>query len=107
VICKLFEVRDRQTFIAIIATLMVSETEEERYLTRRLGYIDSDPQVVVSKGMASQYDPYAWSDITMQTAHRYIRENFKSLKSGQVIDAEYIRGERDSPRVSERYDDGY
>jgi hypothetical protein len=38
----------------------------------------------------------------MRYAHYYIQEHFDELEDGQVIDAEFIRGERPAPRVSER-----
>ena len=38
----------------------------------------------------------------MGSAHRHIELNWDTLNSGDVIDVEFIRGEVDAPKVSER-----
>jgi hypothetical protein len=38
----------------------------------------------------------------MYTAHKYLQENWDSVQNGQVLDVEYILGETDSPKISER-----
>ena len=52
-------------------------------------------------------DPYEWSDLgmglrTMQVAHNYIIEHYSGLSDGDVVDVEYVLGERLSPKISER-----
>jgi hypothetical protein len=51
------------------------------------------------------YDPYSWAGgaRTMPTAHDYITKNFDTLKSGAVIDVEFITGETNTPRPSDRF----
>jgi len=40
----------------------------------------------------------------MTVAHAYIEKNFHNLNSGDVIDVEFILGETDKPKTSERFD---
>jgi len=104
---KLFEIRDRATFIPAIAVKIggyqPENTEPERYLARRAGY--GEPCVLLTFLIGSrkaEYDPYAWGDRTMKVAHHYIEEHFDELESGAVIDVEWCLGERPTPKVSER-----
>gem|GEM_PF-2943358 len=57
------------------------------------------------------YDPYDWSGTprTYREAHKYIKQNWGILESGDVIDVEFILGETDTCKISERltaYDRG-
>ena len=38
----------------------------------------------------------------MQAAHQFIESNWSKLKDGDVIDVEFIVGETDRPKISER-----
>lgn len=106
---KLFEVRDRQTFIPVIAIRLGSDFEPERYLASRVGFgRDWDSQsvyVLLAKlvGQEMRSDPNAWNCPTMTLAHVWITENWRCLTPGQVIDCEYLRGERLSPALSEAH----
>jgi hypothetical protein len=105
-IAKLFEVRDRATFLPVIATSMTSPANEaEFYLLRRAGY-GVQPLILLTRldadGRPANYDPYAWGDRTMRVAHQHIQDHWLTLESGDVVDVEYILGERDAPKVSER-----
>lgn len=105
---KLFEIRDRGTFIPAIATIMRSDSDEEKYLLRRCGYpIDVQQLVLLTRlegGEQAECDRYNWTSgaRTMTTAHGYIEENWDNLKSGDVICVETILGERQTPKISER-----
>jgi hypothetical protein len=112
---KLFEVRDRMTFIAVVAVLMrPSETAiegpAEHYLLRRSGYaLDELAPRLVALGRADAdgstpfcYDPFAWRNRTLCHAHEYIATYWDVLVSGAVIDVEYILGETRVPKMSER-----
>lgn len=94
---KLFEIRDRMTFIPAMAILLSANTVKENFLLRSGGYGGSDPYILLSYlSEVSQIscDPYTWTHgRTMQVAHKYIIENWSGLKSGDVIDVEYILGE--------------
>lgn len=106
---KLFEVRDKLTFIPAIAIKFDNATEAERYLIARAGYggTKEHQECFVLFGKINvpdrlRWDVYDWDDRTMHNAHNYVRDNFDTLQSGTVIDVEFIRGETDSTKVSER-----
>jgi hypothetical protein len=109
---KLFELRDANTFIPVLAVRLFSRDGAEFYLLRRSGYSkeqilsrDSEPYVFLTKldgGSPCNYDVYNWSNRTMQVAHDFIIKNWGTLQPGAVIDVEFILGERSSPKTSER-----
>ena len=115
---KLLEIRDRATFIPAMAIrLIVNESsntlyEKELWLLRRAGYnreqitISQDvPYIILCKldGVEAQYDPFQWGlSRTMRDAHRYIIDSWSFLKSGDLVDVEFINGETPHPKISER-----
>lgn len=106
-ITKLFEIRDKATFIPIMATLTFTHNNEQRYLLERAGYLLGNEQVILTRieggiGKSSCY-PYDWSNRTMQVAHEYISKKFNILNDGDVIDVEFILGETKEKKISERY----
>lgn len=131
---KLLEVRDRLTFIPVIAIAMVEQPAsaaglgsldpvavkaiaDRRYLLGRAGYADDErhPTIALAHLSAAKTadrasgktfccDPYDWCDRTYQCAHLYIEKNWHDLKDGDVIDVEHILGETASPKLSERLD---
>jgi len=125
---KAFEIRDKGTFIPVLATLMLpgpaatlrqqsfneyfNEYIAEKFLLRRAGYNITDPPLSVllcrmdADGNARQAsgDPYGWGiNRTFTPAHLYIVEHWEELKSGAVIDVEFILNETPQPKVSERH----
>lgn len=102
---KLFEIRDRATYIPVVATLLTSENPIECYHLRRAGFDLSHPLVMVTRlvdGKGSYADYHWGSDTrTMPVAHKYIQEHWKTLVTGDVIDVEYISGETEQPAESE------
>ena len=115
--CKLFEVRDRATFIPVCCTLMrpkmaggLSPADSgERYLLRRAGFGYDSRFVLMTRvtGGQAHFAVNEWvGNATMGRAHQYIAENWDTLSSGQVIDVEFIRGETTEPKQSERFSDG-
>lgn len=116
-ITKAFEIRDRSTFVPVIAVKMVPYSEvageggdSERYLLRRSGYTFDHPCVMLVRMDANgslrcaSYDPYGWSanDRTFCVAHDHITKHFDELDNGAVIDVEFILGETTEPKQSER-----
>lgn len=114
---KLFEIRDRGTFIPVMATRLiitgdVVQHDAEIYLLRRAGYAKeqilfryAEPYVILTKldGVEAQYDPFSWPNRrTMGTAHRHIIDLWSELRSGDVIDIEFILGETQTAKKSER-----
>ena len=101
---KALEVRDKATFIPVLAVDMnpgapipdgtMSEAELEahlnadvgrRYLLRRCGYAcDGEPNVILTRlsgnGNATN-DPYEWGDRTFQAAHHYIIKHWAELQN--------------------------
>ena len=105
-ITKALEIRDRGTFIPMFAIQMTPSNLEQKYLLRRAGY-GSDQTLIMlgymgESGMVCCYDYYDWNDRTRQTAHQHIQNNFNELKDGDVIDVEFILGETDKCKISDR-----
>jgi len=96
------------TFIPVICIRPVAENERQRYLLRRDGYRADDTEYCIilidaqCRGVA--YDCYDWpgKSRTKKVAHHYIAENWNSLSDGDVVDVEYILGESDTKKLSER-----
>ena len=109
----MLEVRDSMTFIPVLAINLKSKNEEQGYLLSRAGYggayIAHAKYVILIKmgrEIVAQHNPFDWKPAlvrTMSTAHKYIRDHFDSLKDGDVIDVEYILGETEECKTSERY----
>jgi hypothetical protein len=110
---KLFEIRDRATFMPVMCIRLNPITEQDRYLLARSGY-GSDPEgqgeyilmtpLAGGSGKAS-CDPYDWGvATTLPTAHKYIIKNWAELSSGDVVDVEYITGQTEKAKTSEATD---
>lgn len=100
---KLIEIRDRSTCIpAAIFRLDCSD-----WLAQRAGWHkdnNSNCYLVDLLGRRrAEYDPYAWGDRTFHNVLKWCKNNFDSIENGQVVDVEYILGETDQPKTSERY----
>lgn len=104
---KLFEIRDKATFIPAIAIRLTAD----HYLLYRAGWqslskSSTAPLPILLAQIDSGHermhsDVYAWASRTMQVAHSHIEENWDTLSSGQVIDVEYILGITQKPKQSE------
>jgi hypothetical protein len=96
---KTFEIRDRATFIAAIATRI---DDFDNPLVRRCGYLS--PSVLLCRldgtgRVASSH--YDWGDRTMHVAHNYIEQHWDALSDRAVIDVEFILGETQEIKASE------
>lgn len=104
---KCLEIRDEATFIPVICLRPVPTNQGQHYLLRRDGYAGNIHEncVIVIKGQCRgcQYDPYAWGDRTMKTAHAWIEDKWHSLRDGEVIDVQFILGETQQAKESERF----
>ena len=86
---KLLKVRDKTTFLPVIAISDEATNDGQSYLLR--GYAGNGLILLNRLRVGHQScDPYSWNDRTMATAHQYIQTNFSTLKDGDVIDA-FIR----------------
>jgi len=114
---KALEIRDEATCIPVLCVNMnpaiftsgkVEEHIGQRYLLRRCGYpCDGRPNILMTKmsadGEPAWNDPHGWArSRTMFHAHDYIIENWATLKDGDVVDVQFILGETQKPKVSER-----
>jgi len=103
---KLFELRDRATFIPVFAFRPSSDDEGEQYLLLRAGF-EASSHIILGRLECSginancTYDAYAWGGRTFPVAHRFIAEHFEELPSGAVIDVEFILGEKSDYKASE------
>lgn len=118
IVTKLFEVRDAGTFISAIAIKMVplpfldQDISGEEYILSRAGWkhLQEDPTSwpCVLFGPAGhgvmRYNPSEWAgNRSMQVAHEHVEINWDLLKSGDVIDVEFLLGESKEQKVSERF----
>jgi hypothetical protein len=107
---KCLEIRDAGTFIPVICIRPVAANEGQRYLLWRDGYrADINERCIIyidaqCRGVA--YDCYHWpaNPRTHRVAHIYIAEHWSALKDGDVIDVEFILGERTQVKNSERFE---
>lgn len=106
--CKTLEVRDDGTFIPCIAIILNPANEKDRYLLARAGYgqsAEEQGEYVIFGRLQTEsefhYDPFAWGNRTMQTAHHHVRTHFNTLESGAVIDVQFLKGETSEPKKSE------
>jgi len=105
---KMLEIRDKGTFIPVLCIRPLADNEGQRYLLRRDGYAgdESEQCVIVVKAQCRgvSYDPYNWpgDGRTMPNAHQYIEKHWNELNDGDVVDVQFILGETDKSKVSER-----
>ena len=108
--CKMIEVRDRATCVPMLAIKIAPEFDttldnQERWLMRRAGFSSGYDGILLVKfeGTEAHHDPYQWSNSrTYRTVHLWLRDNFNDVIPGQVVDVEFILGEVDKPKTSER-----
>lgn len=107
---KLFEVRDRATFIPVMATRLNPKADatsltNERYLLQRAGFSGNEPDPFVLLVKLTSFEchaaPHHWKPGTIADAHEFIADHWDELTTGDVIDCEFIRGESDYPKGSE------
>lgn len=109
---KLFEVRDRGTFIPAICIRLIPLDYEERYLIAMSGYgLQPKKQgeyILMGKlnELHFRHSPVDHPGFpvvrTMGTAHHHIQKHWDDLKSGDVIDVEFILGETFEKKESQR-----
>jgi hypothetical protein len=105
-------VRDRDTFIPVLAVQLNPSCEADRYLLARAGFGRSSfeqaayvllARIAGGEGKAT-CDPYDWGGSrTLQVAHDFIIKNFAGMAPGEVVDVEYILGEKPVPKISEQH----
>ena len=106
---KTFEIRDKATFVPVLAVRLNPNTKQDRYLLSRAGFGREGGEqgrfimlIRLTGGRhTADYDVHSWGDRTMQTAHRFMEKEWATLESGAVIDVEYILGEATAIKISE------
>lgn len=109
---KTFEIRDRSTFLPVLAVRLEPGNEQDGYLLDRAGFGPTPERqgeyvqlVRIAGGEGkSSCDPYDWGNRSMTTAHQYIIDKWGDLDSGAVVDVEFILGETGAPKVSEAFE---
>jgi hypothetical protein len=111
---KILEIRDSATFIAVLCVNMQPSGEAgsasqraRHYYLRRCGFpCDGRPNIgmttLSADGNGFRNDPHGWGGRTRPAAHKYIIEHWNDLKDGDVVDVQFILGETDIPKISER-----
>jgi len=108
---KILEIRDKGIFIPILAIRFRPQTEEQRYLLAKAGYGSTFLQQagytllaeIDGGGGRINSDLYEFGPArTLPYAHDYITKHFDELSDGDVVDIEFILGERSEPKISER-----
>lgn len=114
---KMFEVRDRMTFIPVIAVRagrgqFPDVRDSERYLMAREGFgvlVEQQARhVILIKNFGALGKAYSspahWgqNERTMTVAHCHIAKNWDELSTGDVIDVEFVLGETEQAKTSEQ-----
>lgn len=108
---KLFEIRDEGTTMVCIAIKPDPQDDAERWCYARTGYgtqMHEQRKYVLLAPMAGgegnlTCDPFKHGRArTMQVAHQYIIDMWHELSSGEVVDVQFIEGETETPKHSER-----
>ena len=101
---KFLEVRDRGTFVPVMC---VEISGQDDPLVWRAGFARECQYVVLVRlvDMAAQYDPFQWPQgpRTIFQAHLWIRDHWSEIKTGDVIDVEFVLGESSFKKTSEVY----
>jgi len=107
-ITKTFEVRDKGTFIPVLAVSMETDNETDRFIIGRGGFgksVQEQAKYVILINLVnfiSTYDHYNWNSETLTVAHAHIIQHFHDMNTGDVIDVEYIMGLSETQKISER-----
>jgi hypothetical protein len=85
---------------------MKGETLVERGMMAASGWANHSESVMLTSmsDYETRCDPFVKKDRTYFTAHRYIQENWKNLRSGDVVDVQFILGETEEIKEPEWID---
>jgi len=103
----ILEIRDRLTSLSVLAVEMKSDIVIERHHLRRYGFPDGDNPLILVSNMdtgETHFDHFEWRQTSPRTlfyAHKYIADHFGELKTGDVIDVEFLNGETKISKESE------
>jgi hypothetical protein len=102
---KLFEVRDRMTFIPFAVIKAGSNNNfMDIFLLSFAGHVNSFFYYCLESGVfTDDYESTFNKSRTYYTASKYITEHWDDLASGSVIDVQYILGETSTVVASDFY----
>ena len=105
---KILEIRDRCTTIPILAFKLCKHddmTVKEYIMLNHCGHPEESFQVFVLRlcDLQGFLSPFDWSRTsrTMRAAHDYIQKNWDQINGGDLIDVEFILGEKETKKESE------
>jgi len=87
------------TFIPVLAVRICGDLN---WLARRAGFRGDYVLLTRLTANRTEYTPEAWGGRTMPIAHQYIIDNWGDLEDKDLIDVEFILGEKTEPCESER-----
>lgn len=109
---KVFEVRDRMTFLPVLCVKLEPGNESDRYLLAMASYgllpKKQAQYILMGKLQTGELrncpqDHGGYPGVrTLPIAHQHIEKHWEELTSGDVIDVEFILGEAEAPKVSQR-----
>lgn len=101
---KIIEIRDSATCLIVVAFRTYTfNNSVENWGFRREGFGPDSVYLVRLNDQQCAYDPFKWANSrTMFQAHLYLQDHYDELESGDVLDIEYILGEKTIKKVSER-----
>jgi len=106
---KTFEIRDSATKIPVMAVRVHMNllTRPDFEQLRDGGWAANEENVVyvmeIPSPVRAAFDPFDWNtrSRTFCDAHVYIKDQWDKLESGQVIDVEFINGEKETCKINE------
>lgn len=107
---KLIEVRDVQTFIPALA---IRFQGADNWLLAKAGFLRTNDYVLLINLVTLEANtiPDKWGSgefNTMKVVHKTLKNEWDDIQNNEVIDVDFIIGNSEVPKVSERYADyGY
>jgi len=104
---KLLELRDRNTFIPVMAIRLSPRDPKELWLLARAGYggtqLAQEQYVFLINLVDGPYDPFNHGSArTLRDAHVHLQEHFDAVPAGSVLDVEFLHGETPAAKSSEQ-----
>jgi hypothetical protein len=100
---KCLEIRDEGTTISMLAIKPIPENEAQRAVLRHGGYGSPEDYVILmgAHDCEGSYNPHKQHSRTRCEAHMWIKEHWNELRDGDVVDVQFLRGDRPTPKSSE------
>ena len=109
---KIFEIRDTATCIVVMCVSLKTPNPKEKRLLWKVGYASRETDIATPRTLIlmhpmhtekCSYEAYSLSNCsrTYPVAYNYIVEHWDELRSGDVVDVEFILGITNAPKPSE------